>query len=193
VTVPRRFAFEFGPVIGLHINLSPYGVGPNLGLEIGGRLAVGPGYFAFGLRGHYERYGASGSNTAPCNPAMGAPDDPCISPPPGTYQWNLTQQTVTIGLPLSFRFLSNKRVHPYVLAQPQVVLERVDATTFDLTNVETATRVGVFGAVGVQLDVGPGGVWLEAGFRWVQLPHRSTGRDAQLSLIGINVGYRFAL
>lgn len=191
--VPKAFAIEVGPVLGLNVNVnhSRLGLGPNLGLEAGVRVLVGPGFLSVAVRGHYERYRRDDTGTLPCMPAMGAPDSPCIATNGGRYEYSLVEQTVTLGLPIAYRLLPSGRIHPYVQVQPQVVLERADVTTFQLTNVETATRVGVLGALGGQLDVGPGGVWLEAGYRWVGLPHRSTG-DASIGVLAFTLGYRFA-
>jgi hypothetical protein len=189
---PRRFSLEAGAVAGVGINLSPLGAGPDLGVHLGGAILAGPGYVTVGVRGRYERYGASGTGTVPCAPAMGAPSAPCISPAPGMYGWSLLEQTVTLGLPIGYRLFARGRVRPYVLVQPQLVLEQADATAFDLTNTETAMRVGVAGALGAHVTLGPGALIAEAGYRWAGLPHRSTGADATLSSIGLTVGYLFA-
>jgi hypothetical protein len=190
---PRRFTLEPGVVAGVGINLSPYGAGPDVGVHLGGAILAGPGYVTFGVRGRYERYNASGTGMVPCTPAMGAPTSPCISPAPGTYGWSLLEQTVTLGLPVGYRLFARGRVRPYVLVQPQLVLQQAEATAFDLVNTETAMRVGVAGALGVHVTLGPGALIAEAGYRWAGLPHRSTGADATLSTLGLTVGYLFSL
>ncbi len=189
---PRFFSFEVGVVAGLNINTSALGLGPNLGLEFGPRLRLGPGFLAFAIRGTYERYSMDGTGQLACSPAMGPPTSPCIESNMGQYTFSIVEQTVTWGLPISYRLLRDARVHPYFQVQPQLVLQRADTTNYDLVNTETATRFGVLGAVGVQVDLGPGGIWLEAGYRYVALQHRATGQDATLGVIAIALGYRFA-
>jgi hypothetical protein len=127
-------------------------------------------------------------------PADGAPTDSCLNTGGASgsmYSWTLLEETVTIGLPLSYRLFDHMKIHPYVQVQPQIVLQRAQPTTFNLTNTETATRFGILGALGAQYDIGPGGVWLEAGYRWTPVSHLSTG-GSTIGVIAIAVGYRFA-
>jgi hypothetical protein len=189
-------AIEVGPVVGLAIATNPLGVGPDLGLEAGARFHLGPGFFAVHVRAAYERYSTSGTGTLACHrmPADGAPTDPCLNTGGASgsmYSWSLLEEAVTIGLPISYRLFDHRRIHPYAQVQPQIVLQRAQPTAFNLTNTETATRFGILGALGVQYDVGPGGVWLEAGYRWTPVNHLSTG-DSTIGVVAIAVGYRFA-
>ena len=55
--------------------------------------------------------------------------------------------------------------------------------------VETATRFGVQGLLGAQLRLGPGALFVEAGYRYAALQHRATG-DAQLSTVTLALGFR---
>ncbi len=192
----KTVAVEFGPVLGLNGATNRLGLGPNVGLEVGVRIHAGPGFFGVHIRGAYERYSANGTGTLPCTrtPANGAPQSPCIETGganSSSYTWALLEETVTLGLPLSYRLLDHSRFHPYIHVQPQLVLQRAQSTSFSLTTTETAMRFGLLGALGAQFDVGPGGIWLEAGYRWVPVNHITTG-NATIGVIAVAIGYRFA-
>jgi hypothetical protein len=164
-------------------------VGPNFFLDIGARFRVGPGFLAAALRGGYQRYTASGKGSIPCAATQ---TTACISANGGAYSWDLVEETVTIGLPISYRLLPDKRIHPYIGVQPQVFLQRATTTSFGLENSQGDTKFGFAGLLGGQFDVGPGGIFLEAGFQYVGLEHRLTGKS-NLGAVTIGLGYRIAL
>lgn len=197
----RRFALEFGPVLGLDIATHALGLGPDLGLEVGGRVAVGSGVFAFALRGTWQRYTMAQSAAAPCSPngsgvsnAAAAPEAPCVSSPSGgAYDYSLSEDVVRVSLPLSYRFLrASSAFNAYVGVAPQLVLQRAETTAWNLLTTETATRFGVGGFLGAQYRLGPGALWFEAGYAWSAVKHRVTG-DSALSTVTLALGYRIAL
>ena len=183
-------AFEIGAGVGLDISTGALSVGPNFFVDVGARFHLGPGFLAAALRGGYQRYAATGKGSLPCSGTTTA----CINDKggAGAYSWDLVEETVTIGLPISYRLLPDKRIHPYVGVQPQVFLLRATTTSFGLENSQGDTKFGFAGLLGGQFDVGPGGVFLEAGFQYVALDHRLTGKS-NLGAVTIGLGYRIAL
>ncbi len=197
----RPFALEFGPVLGLDVSTNALGLGPDLGLEFGGRLSAGPGVFAFALRGAWQHYAMTQSSAAPCAPtgsggsnAASAPSAPCVSmPSSGAYEYTLGEDVVRLSLLLSYRFLpASSAFNAYVGVAPQLALQRAETTAFNLLTTETATRFGVGGLAGAQYRLGPGSIWLEAGYAWVPVGHRVTG-DASISTVTLAIGYRVSL
>ncbi|MDO9017351.1 MAG: hypothetical protein Q7V43_10605 [Myxococcales bacterium] len=197
----RRFALEFGPVLGLDLSTHALGIGPDLGVEVGGRVAVGSGVFAFALRGTWQRYTMERSAAAPCSPngsgasnAAAAPEAPCVSSPPGgAYDYSLSEDVVRVSLPLSYRFLrASSAFNAYVGVAPQLVLQRAETTAWNLLTTETATRFGVGGFLGAQYRLGPGSLWLEAGYAWSPVKHRVTG-DSSISTVTLAIGYRITI
>ena len=191
-----RFAVEFGPVLGLDISTNALGLAPDVGLEVGGRLALGPGAFAFAVRGTWQRYNMAQSATAPCTRAMtdGAPSSPCVSmPATGAYDYTLSEDVVRINLALSYRFLPLERpFNVYLGVAPGVALQRAETTAWNLLTTETATSWGVGGFVGAMYRLGPGALWLEAGYAFAPVNHKVTG-DASVSTVTAALGYRVAL
>lgn len=197
----RRFVLEFGPVLGLDIATHALSIGPDLGIELGGRVAVGRGVFAFALRGTWQRYTMAQSAAAPCSPsgsgvsnAAAAPEAPCVSSPSGgAYDYSLSEDVVRVSLPLSYRFLpASSAFNAYVGVAPQLVLQRAETTAWNLLTTETATRFGVGGLLGAQYRLGPGSLWFEAGYAWSPVKHRVTG-DSSISTVTLGLGYRIAL
>lgn len=181
-------AFEIGIGVGLDISTGALSVGPNPFLDVGGRFHLGPGFLAVAVRGGYQRYTATGQGSIACTPTS---TTACIAGD-GTYKWDLVEETVTIGLPISYRLLPEKRLHPYVGVLPQVFLQRATATSFGLENSQGDTKFGFAGLLGAQFDVGPGGAFFEAGFQYAGLEHRLTGKS-NLSAVTLGLGYRLAL
>lgn len=196
----RAFVVELGPVVGLDLPTNAFGPGPNLGLEVGGRLALGPGALSFALRGAWQRHPMDGSGALPCTPGSGgsnanpAPAAPCVSAPTaGTYTWSVQEDVVRVSLPIAYRFLAPHRAfNAYVGVVPQLVMQRAITTAYAQQTTETATRFGVGAMVGAMYRLGPGSVWLEAGYAWAPISHVVTG-DAALSNITLALGYRLAL
>lgn len=95
-------------------------------------------------------------------------------------------------MPISYRLLSDKRIHPYIGVQPQVFLLRATTTSFGLENSQGDIKFGFAGLLRGQFDVGPDGVFLEAGFQYVGLDHGLTGKS-NLGAVTFGLGYRIAL
>lgn len=60
------------------------------------------------------------------------------------------------------------------------------------TNLATLMAIGVGAMVGAMYRLGPGSVWLEAGYAWAPVSHLVTS-DASLSNVTLALGYRLAL
>jgi hypothetical protein len=197
----KTFAVEFGPVVGLGIPTNALGLGPDVGVEVGGRVRLGPGAFAFAVRATWQRYGMTFSSAAPCTPTGSgvsnehpAPDAPCVSTPAGgAYQSTVDEDIVRVSLPLTYRFLRvSSAFNAYAGVAPQLVLQRAESIAWNLSTVETATSFGVAGLAGAQYRLGPGALWFEAGYAWTPVNHRATG-DASIGNVTLALGYRISL
>jgi hypothetical protein len=197
----RRFALEFGPVLGLDIATHALGSGPTWASRSAG---ASPSAAACSPSPCAEPGSATpwrSSAAAPCSPngsgasnAAAAPEAPCVSSPPGgAYDYSLSEDVVRVSLPLSYRFLrASSAFNAYVGVAPQLVLQRAETTAWNLLTTETATRFGVGGFLGAQYRLGPGSLWLEAGYAWSPVKHRVTG-DSSISTVTLALGYRIAL
>jgi opacity protein-like surface antigen len=187
--VHKKVAFEIGAGVGLNIATGGLSLGPNFFLDVGARFHLGPGFLAVAARGGYQRYTASGEETLACGATVtGA----CIASDGGRYTWDLVEETVTIGLPISYRLFPDKRLHPYFGVIPQIFLLRATTTAYGLENNQGDTKFGFAGLLGAQFDVGPGGVFLDAGFQYAALEHKLTGMS-NIGAVTIGLGYRVAL
>jgi hypothetical protein len=183
------------------ISTSGLGVGPDLGVEVGGRIALGPGALAFSLRGAWATYARSGTLSMPCAPAGSgganaspAPNAPCVSEPSqGSYDYALTELLIRVSLPLSYRMLPlSGAFNVYVGVAPTLTIQRAETTAFTQRTVENALRFGVQGFAGAQLRLGPGAAFFEAGYAWSPVAHRATG-DTALGAVQLALGYRVAI
>lgn len=197
----KTFAIEFGPVVGLAIPTNAFGLGPDMGVEVGGRLRIGPGAFTFALRGTWHRNSLTISSATPCAPmgsgvsnANAAPASPCVSTPTtGAYTSTLDEDVVRVSLPLTYRFLApSSAFNAYAGVAPQLVLQRAESIAWNLSTIETATSFGVAGLAGAMYRLGPGSLWLEALYAWSPVNHRATG-DSSLSNVTLAIGYRVSL
>lgn len=185
----KKVAVEIGLGAGLDIATGGLSLAPNPFLEVGARLRLGPGFLGIAARGGYQRYTASGEGTLACGASVtGA----CIATNGGKYSWDLVEQAVTVGLPISYRLFPDKRLHPYFGVVPQLFLLKATTTTYGLENSQGDMKFGVQGLLGGMFDVGPGGVFLEAGFQYASLDHRLTG-VSNVGAVTVALGYRLAL
>jgi hypothetical protein len=180
---------EFGAGVGLDIATGGLSPGPNFFVDVGARFRIGPGFLGAAVRAGYQRYTASGQGSIPCTATT---TTACIASNNGAYTWDLVEETVTIGVPISFRLFPDKRLHPYVGVLPQIFLLRATGTSFGLENSQGDTKFGFAGLLGGQFDLGPGGIFLEAGFQYAGLEHKLTG-PSNLGAVTIGLGYRIAL
>lgn len=185
----KKVAVEIGLGAGLDIATGGLSIGPNPFLEVGARIRLGPGFLAIAARGGYQRYTASGKGTLAC-PAV--PTGACIASNGGEYSWDLVEQAATVGLPISYRLFPDKRLHPYFGVMPQLFMLKATTTTYGLENSQGDIKFGFAGVLGGQFDLGPGGLFLEAGFQYAGLDHRLTG-VSNLGAVTAALGYRLAL
>jgi hypothetical protein len=185
----KKVAFEPGVGVGLNIGTGGVSLGPNVFVDVGARFLLGPGFLAVAARVGYQRYAVSGQGSMPCTADT---TGPCIDSNGGKYTWDLTEQTVTIGIPISYRLLPQKMFHPYVGVVPQVFLLRATTKSYGLENSQGDVKFGFQGLVGGQLDLGPGGLFLDLGFQYAGLDQKLTGKS-NLGAVTAALGYRVAL
>lgn len=197
----HRFAVELGPVLGVGVSTSGLGVGPEFGAEVGGRLALGPGAFAFSLRGTWSAYERTGTLAQPCAPAGSggsnaspAPGAPCVSQPAsGSYDYTLSEMLIRVSLPLSYRVLPiTSAFNVYVGVAPTLTVQRAETAAFTQRTVENALRFGVTGFAGAQYRLGFGALFFEAGYAWAPVSHRATG-EVPLGAVQLAMGYRLSI
>jgi len=178
-------------VIGLHVGpniqgaFSPLKVFVQPRLEIGANLPfLAQRFYIFGTAAY----------TAPT--AEGTVPDTRV--PDGEFSWDLTQTELMFGLGVHFRFLPNGTIaNPYLGAGPQIYLlrTRVDGRAGGQefgTNIEKYTKIGAYAAVGVEISLGPGSLFVQGTFGWARLDRQITGRSNTGSITP-SVGYRLML
>jgi hypothetical protein len=186
----RKVAGEIGLGVGLGWAHAGLGLTPELALEGGVRIRLPQGSLGIHLRGGYQTYSVDGGGSLPCSEGEAGP---CVSSNDGAYTWNLVEHTGRVSLPLSYRILGpEKRATPYLLFAPGLWMTTSRVTSYELVNSQFSTAFGLYGAAGVQIRLGPGGLFAEAGYQWSQLQHRITG-DASLGALRFVIGYRVQL
>ena len=170
---PPRFVLGGAALAGLDVSASSGGqVGPALALELdlarprpGARVTP-----ILGLRGMYERLGASGDGT--------------------TTQAVVHRDGADIALLGMARFgAADGRVNAYAALAPRLTIARVEEAD---GRVFAHAWVGLGGMLGVGGKVGPGHIVLEVDGRYpTRRPILSP--DAQLGFLQILAGYRFGL
>jgi Outer membrane protein beta-barrel domain len=154
-------------------------------LEVGYVLPVAKRALAVFVSGGYTQPGAEGKNLV----------DERL---PGPASYELTQQQLLVTLGLTYRLhLDNKLVRPYASLGPRLFMMRTQTTgsaggmPFG-DNEETATTIGLFGALGAELYIGPGAALIELSMTWARI-NGYVLRDTSASALGIGVGYRLFL
>jgi hypothetical protein len=179
---------EVGAGVGIGIPTAGLGVGPDVFIEGGVALRLGPGSLTGGLRVGFQTYSTDAEGALPC-PSPNA----CVQPDAGRYTYDLNEQLVRIGIPVGYRFLPpDTIVVPYVTIIPALFLLRATSTAFESENEQTDTQPGVHALAGAQLRLGPGALHLEAGYQYAPIEHSIMG-DTSLSSVLITLGYRFIL
>lgn len=116
----------------------------------------------------------------------------------GSYQWELTQEILALGLNARFRFLpAASAFNAYAAAGPRMFLLRttVNGGSGEATfgqNSQTGSELGFAGALGAELALGPGAVLAELELGVGPLQGLVTGPTSASSL-GVLVGYRLKL
>ena len=187
----RKVAGEVGGLVGVGWAHGGLGITPELALEAGVRIKLPFGSLGIHRRGGYQRYTADGAGSFPC--AEEGQEGPCIASNDGDWKWSLVEHNGRISLPISYRILpEERRVTPYILAAPGVFFQKSKVTSYDLDNTQFSAAFGIYGALGAQIRLGPGGLFIEGGYQWAALKHRITG-DADMGAIRFALGYRVAL
>jgi hypothetical protein len=154
-------------------------------LEVGYALPVAKRSFALFLSGAYTQPGAEGTDL----------QDERL---PGSASYELSQQELLLTLGLTYRLrLPTKLIRPYASLGPRLFLMR---TTVDGSaggeafgeNEETATDVGLFGALGAELLLGPGAALFELSMTWAHVDGYVL-RDTSAGALAVAVGYRLFL
>jgi hypothetical protein len=177
----------FGLLAGAKVGgLIPFGgLGPNLtgGVELGVVFPWLHRSFAFAIDLDYAVPKASGSET-----------DPRIATG-GKYTWHLTEQELNLMPVIMYRLTSLGRVTPFVGVGPRIyflqstVRSGEGTPTFQETT-EKSTKVGFGVPLGVELQLGPGGLLAELLFQYGGLDHTATG-VSNTGGASLAVGYRF--
>lgn len=116
----------------------------------------------------------------------------------GEFGWEITEDELTLGLGLLVRFLElGSPVNGYAALGPQVVFLRtsVDGDAGGEAfgeNTEDDVKVGLYGALGVELVLGPGAAFFQVGLAWSDLNGRVTG-DSNTGNLSPALGYRLML
>ena len=185
----RKVAGEVGAGVGLGWAHAGLGLTPEVALEGGVRLRLPRGALGIHVRGGYQRFSADGTGSLPCTDDGG----PCVASDDGNYSWSLIEHSGRVSLPLSYRLFSEDRpATPYFLAAPGVYFADSRITSYENDNRQFSAAFGIYAALGAQIRLGPGGLFVEAGYQWSKLAHRITG-DSSLGALRFVVGYRVQL
>jgi opacity protein-like surface antigen len=163
------------------------GLGPNLtgGIELGVVFPWLHRSFALAVDLDYAVPKASGSET-----------DPRIMTG-GKYTWHLTEQELNLMPVVMYRLTSLGRVTPFVGVGPRIyflkstVRSDEGMPSFQETT-EQSTRVGFGVPLGVEVQLGPGGLLAELLFQYGGLDHTATG-VSNTGGVSLALGYRFLL
>ncbi len=177
----------FGVLAGAKIGgLIPFGgLGPNLtgGIELGVVFPWIHRSFALAVDLDYAAPKASGSET-----------DPRIMTG-GKYTWHLTEQELNLMPLVMYRLTSLGRVTPFVGVGPRFYFLRSTVRSDEGTpsfqeTTEQSTKVGFGVPLGVEIQLGPGGLLAELLFQYGGLDHTATG-VSNTGGASLAVGYRF--
>ena len=161
----KSFAVELGLMGLTHVDI-PRGVfGIGGGLEIGGRLKLPYGAFAFSLRPQYEYF----------------------APAPGA------SHVVGGGLLLAYRFRSlDAAWAPYIGVLPQFLAEYsfLARDGVQIQDGSWMSQVGLGGLLGAEIRLRRGGVFIEAGYRHIIWGRTERTDYASLNGVFGNLGYR---
>ena len=179
----------FGLLAGARVGgVIPFGgLGPNLtgGVELGVVFPWIHRSFALAVDLDYAAPKASGTET-----------DPRITTG-GKYTWHLTEQELNLMPVVMSRLTSLGKVTPFVGIGPRfyflqsTVRSDEGTPTFQETT-ERSTKVGFGVPLGVEIQLGPGGLLAELLFQYGDLDHTATG-VSNTGGASLAVGYRFLL
>jgi hypothetical protein len=154
-------------------------------LEVGYTLPVAKRAFSVFVSGAYTQPSAQGHNIVDARL-------------PGPAGYEITQQELMLTLGLSYRLhLPTKLLRPYGSIGPRLFLMRTNTQgsaggqSFG-GNQETATRLGLFAALGAELHLGPGAALIEVSMTWASIDGYVL-RDTSAGALAIGLGYRLFL
>lgn len=115
----------------------------------------------------------------------------------GRYEWELRQKELVFQPTFLYRLTGESALTPFVGIGPRIYfLESVgkgSAAGSELEDTyERSTKLGVGLPFGLELRLGPGGLFAEALLEWGPLDHRITG-DSSLLAANLFLGYRALL
>jgi hypothetical protein len=167
--------------------LSPF---PHFGIEVGYRFGAFGGRLAAVLAAEYTAPSADGKQTEAFAPER--------IPGGGTYSLELRQKELVLQPTFFYRLTGLvPRLTPYAGIGPRiyflesVVRGKAGDQSFQDTP-ERSMKLGFGVPLGVELELGPGGVFGELLPQWAPLKHTTTG-DTHLGGTSLFVGYRAAL
>jgi hypothetical protein len=179
-------AGKFGGIASFN-GLSPF---PHFGIEAGYRFGALGGRLAAVLAAEYTAPSATGKQTEAFAPER--------IPGGGSYSWELRQKELVLQPTFFYRLTGLvERLTPYAGIGPRfyflesVVRGKAGDQSFQDTP-ERSMKLGFGVPLGVELELGPGGLFGELLPQWAPMKHTTTG-DSHLGGTSLFVGYRAAL
>lgn len=174
------------PKVGFFKSTAPLGGDLYLGLELGYVTPLLKRRLAVVLEVNYHRPQASGVLTDSQLGGFGAP------PPDGRY--TLAVREVAFLLSAVFRFeRALGPLTPYVGGGPGLYLHRATSDLFGATASESGGGLGLQALAGLELPLGPGGLFLETHYHLAPLDFVTTGEVNVGGFLAGGLGYRLRL
>jgi hypothetical protein len=179
-------AGKFGALASFN-GLSPF---PSVGIEAGYLFGGTSGHIAAALAAEYSAPGADGSQTESFSPER--------IPGGGSYTWELRQKELVLQPTFFYRLPGLvQRLTPYAGLGPRiyflesVVRGKSGGQSFSDTP-ERSMKLGFGVPLGVEFQIGPGGLFGELLPMWAPMKHAITG-DSHLGGMTLFAGYRATL
>jgi opacity protein-like surface antigen len=115
----------------------------------------------------------------------------------GKYTWHLTTQELVLMPVVMYRLTSLGKVTPYIGAGPRIyflksIVRSDEGNPMFQETTEQSTGIGVGVPLGVEFQLGPGGLLAELLFQYGALNHTATG-SSNTGGVSLGVGYRLLL
>jgi hypothetical protein len=186
-----RFALELGLRGGVSLGVQQGHPGALGGVELGTRTKLPQGSLWIALRGDYERQPFDSGVHLSCPAKVSG----CFSSTTAPISYETVQRdVVALSLPIGYRFADHpSRWNLYLAVNPALFLDwtRTSTEATPGKNMQ-GQRFALGGLVGAQVRLGPGGLFLEAGYRHVLWASQSSPDTAPDSLT-FALGYRLFL